>query len=174
MIKQDLKNRISFINDLERQVLQERNRFIRLKKLNKLMSARENLRLQFYTEHIQDLEILKMLEEEANTYIKFQERFIARFKGRSNVEFETSLQSILDTCSQTQFINNKSIISQAKQSFENIYQTIQDTSNIMKNYRLRNVKRSLFILNQYSEEHIENKTGSLECCTGLNIEELGE
>ena len=174
MIKEDLQNRISVIEDLESQILKEPVRFLRLKKINELMSARDNLRLQFYTEHIQDYELLNLLKDEAQSYILFLATLTTRF-GKSNAEFTSNLQSIIDTCEQCKFLNSKGIISTAKETLGLLsLTTARESKNIMKNYRLRQLKKCKTILNQYSEEIIENKARSVDCCTGLDKEELGE
>ena len=174
MIKEDLQNRISVIEDLESQILKEPVRFLRLKKINELMSARDNLRLQFYTEHIQDYELLNLLKDEAQSYILFLATLTTRF-GKSNTEFTSNLQSIIDTCEQCKFLNSKGIISTAKETLGFLsLTTARESKNIMKNYRLRQLKKCKTILNQYSEEIIENKARSVDCCTGLDKEEMGE
>lgn len=172
-IKQDLENRISVIEDLKVQIVKEPVRFRRLKKLNELMSARDNLRLQFYNDHIQDSEILVMLENEAKNFIMFQETLISRF-NESNTEFASHLQSIIDTCKQCEFMNSQDIHSTAQDSLEWIEFRVKDSKNIMTNYRLRNIQRCKTMLNQYTEEKIENRTRSVDSCTGLNKEEIGE
>ena len=174
MYKIDLGIRIDIIRDLERKTLQQPNRLIRRKLFSQLMSARENLRLQYYNENsFQDPEILAILTKEAKSFIQFQEKYLTRH-GSSNAEFAICLRTILDTCKQTQLCNKKEIITQAKQSFTNIYHTTRNSSNTMFNYRLHNIERCQFILNQYTEENIDAKARSLDCCTGLNKEELGE
>ena len=94
MFKTDLKIRITIINDLEKEVLQEPNRVLRRKKLSELMSARHNLRLQFYNDSIQDATIQNMLSDEATTFIKFQEKLLTQF-GCSNAEFGSCLNKII-------------------------------------------------------------------------------
>lgn len=174
MYKIDLGIRIDIIRDLERKTLQQPNRLIRRKLFSQLMSARENLRLQYYNENsFQDPEILAILSKEAKSFIQFQEKYLTRH-GSSNSEFATCLSAILNTCEQTQNIDRVSIINQAEQSFYHISEQLQNSSNIMKNYRLRNLERCKTILNTYSHNNIENKSRSLDCCTGLNKEELGE
>ena len=173
MIKQDLEKRIEVIEDLKKQVLKEPIRYLRSKKLNKLLSARENLRLQFYNQNFQDLDIQTMLENEAKNFILFQATLTTRF-GKSNTEFSSHLQSILDTCKQCQFLNSKGIISIAQDSLDCIGFNINESKNIMKNYRLRQLRKCKAILKQYSQKSIENKTRSVDCCTGLDKEELGE
>ncbi|MBE5736266.1 MAG: hypothetical protein E7356_02775 [Clostridiales bacterium] len=172
-IKQDLENRISVIEDLEQQILQEPVRYYRLKKSNELLSARHNLRMQFYTEHITDSEILEMLENEAKNFVLFQATLTTRF-GKSNSEFASNLQSVLDTCEQSKFLNSKDIISIAQETLGYISLTTRQSKNIMKKYRLRQLQKCKTILSQYSQENIENKARSLDCCTGLNKDELGE
>ena len=173
MIKPDLKNRISVIKDLEVQILKEPVRFYRLKKLNTLMSARHNLRLQFYNDHIQDPELLALLESEAKDFIVFQKTLTISF-GKSNTEFATTLQSIVDTCKQCEFLNSKNIHSTAQDSVDSIESQLLASNNVMKNYRLRQIQKCKTILSQYSVENIENKTRSIDCCIGLDKEELGE
>ena len=174
MIKEDLQNRIFAIENLESQILKEPVRFLRLKKLNELMSARDNLRLQYYTEHNQDYELLNLLKDEAQSYIMFLATLTARF-GKSNTEFTSNLQSILDTCEQCQFLNSKSIISTAQETLGFLsLTTARESKSIMKNYRLRQLQKCKTILNQYSEEIIKNKARSVDCCTGLDKEEFGK
>lgn len=174
MIKEDLQNRISAIEDLESQILKEPVRFLRLKKLNELMSARDNLRLQFYNEHIyQDLEMLAILEKEAQDYIFFITSLTTRF-SKSNSEFSSHLQSILDTCKQSSFFKSNNIITLSNNALGLISLKTRETKNIMTNYRLRNIQRCQTILEQYSQENIENKARSVASCTGLNKEEIGE
>jgi hypothetical protein len=173
-IKQDLENRMSAIENLEHQILQEAVRFRRLKKLNELMSARDNLRLQFYNEHIyQDLEMLAMLEKEAQDYIFFITSLTTKF-SKSNSEFSSHLQSILDTCEQGNFFKSNNIITLSNNALGLISLKTRETKNIMTNYRLRNIQRCKMILNQYSQENIENKARSVDCCTDLHKEEMGE
>ena len=173
MYKIDLGIRIDIIGDLERKALQQPNRLIRRKLFSQLMSARENLRLQYYNDSVQDAEIITLLSKEAKSFIQFQEKYLTRH-GNSNAEFATCLRSILDTCNQTQNIDRESIINQAEQSFNHISEQLQNSSNIMKNYRLRNLERCKTILNTYSHNKIESKARSLDCCTGLDKEELGK
>lgn len=173
MIKQDLINRISVIDDLEVQILKEPIRLLRSKKINELLSARHNLRMQFYTKHIKDSETLEMLENEAKKFILFLTTLTTRF-NKSNTEFAYNLQSILDTCNQCEFMNSKGLISIAQDSLECIELETNESNNIMKNYRLRSLQRCKTILNQYSKENIENKTRSMDCCTELDKEELGK
>lgn len=137
------------------------------------MSARENLRLQYYNDSVQDAEIVRLLNKEATQFIQFQESYLTRH-GSSNAEFTKCLSSIINTCKQTEFTDNKPVIAQAKQSFDNISENLQESSNVMKNYRLRGVQRCQLLLEQYSEENIQNKPRSLDCCTGLNNEEMSE
>ena len=78
------------------------------------------------------------------------------FTVRSNTEFTSNLQSILDTCEQCEFLNSKAIISTAKETLGFLsLTTARESKNIMKNYRLRQLKKCKTILNQYSEEIIE-------------------
>ena len=144
-----------------------------LKKLNELMSARDNLRLQFYTEHIQDYELLNLLKDEVQSYIMFLATLTTRF-GKSNTEFASNLQSILDTCEQCKFLNSKGIISTAQETLGYISLTTRESKNIMKHYRLKQIQRCKKILRQYSKEFVENKARSLDCCTELDKEELGK
>lgn len=173
MYKIDLGIRLDVIRDLERKTLQQPNRLIRRKLFSQLMSARENLRLQYYNNSVQDAEIISLLNKEATSFIQFQENYLNRH-GSSNAEFAKCLSSIMDTCKQTQFTDNTTIITQAQQSFDNISQHLQNSSNIMRDYRLRNVKRCQSILNQHFKETITNKPRSLDVCTGLDKEELGD
>ena len=118
--------------------------------------------------------MLTMLETEAKDYISFQGELTTRF-GKSNTEFTSNLQSIIDTCEQCKFLNSKGIISTAKETLGFLsLTTARESKNIMKNYRLRQLKKCKTILNQYSEEIIENKARSVDCCTGLDKEEMGE
>ena len=172
-IKQDLEKRIEVIEDIEQQILKEPVRYLRSKKLNFLLSARENLRLQFYNNHFQDSDIITMLENEAKNFILFQATLTTRF-GKSNTEFASHLQSIINTCKQCEFLNSKGIISTAQETLGYISLTTRESKNIMKNYRLRQLQKCKTILNQYSQENIENKARSVDCCTGLNKDELGE
>ena len=171
MFKEDLKTRIAIIKNLEHQILQEPIRFHRLKKLNQLMFARDNLRLQFYTEHVKDMDMLTMLETEAKDYISFQGELTTRF-GKSNTEFSYNLQSILDTCEQTKFLNSQSIITTSHDTLERIDSKTRESKNIMTNYRLRQITRCRTLLNQFAKENIENKPRSLDCCTDLNADEI--
>ena len=173
MFKTDLKIRITIINDLEKEVLQEPNRVLRRKKLSELMSARHNLRLQFYNDSIQDATIQNMLSDEATTFIKFQEKLLTQF-GCSNAEFGSCLSSIMNTCEQSASIGNTTPIEESKKSLYRLSENIFHSSNIMKNYRLRGIKRCQILLDQYSLEQIKNTSRSLDCCTGLDKEEMSE
>lgn len=173
MFKSNLKVRITIIEDLEKEVLQEPNRVLRRKKLSELMSARHNLRLQYYNDNIQDASIQNMLSNEATTFIKFQEKLLTQF-GSSNAEFGTCLKAIMDTCEQSSTIGNTAPIEESKKSLYRLSESISHSSNIMKNYRLRGIKRCQILLDQYSLENINNVPRSLDCCADLNKEEMGE
>jgi len=167
----DIAVRIYTIRELEKSILEEPIRLLRMKKINELMNARENLRLQFYTPLITDKEIRFMLAKESFEFIQFQENLITKF-GSSNAEFCTCLQNILDTCKQCEFMDNKLTIKQANKTLTNISERLKKSSNIMKYYRLRNVKKCKNILDQYTKENIENKSRSIGCCTDLDYDQI--
>ncbi len=169
-LKQDLENRLSVIQELEHQILQESVRFLRMKKLNQLMSARENLILQFYNDNIiQNTDILKMLENEAQDYIFFITSLTTKF-SKSNTEFSFHLQSILNTCEHCKSLNTKKIISTANDALAYISLHTRENKNIMTSYRLRNLQRCKTLLNQYAEKKIDNRARSLDACVGLDKE----
>lgn len=140
---------------MEKDILQETNRRIRIKKLNELFSARDNLRLQFYSSGIKELDIKTILEQEALLFIKFQEKLITHF-GCSNTEFGVNVRAIIDTCKQCEEIGLNTPCSQAKVSLSNISNKLDESSNIMKTYRLRYLKKCQILLEQNLEEVLEN------------------
>ena len=155
MFRDDLKVRISIIRDMEKNILQEPIRRNRLKKLNELFCARNNLRLQFYNTTLKKLDIKTMIEQEAILFIKFQEKLITHF-GCCNSEFGVNVQSIMETCNQCEEIGLNTIRAQAKLTLSSISNKLNESSNIMKTYRLRYLKRCQTILEQNSEEILES------------------
>jgi len=168
----DLGVRLNAIRELEQSILEEPIRFYRLKKINELMSARENFRLQFYNHtSLKEPELKYLLSHESISFIKFQEQLISKF-SHSNTEFASILQNILDTCEQSHFLDDKQIVEQSKQSLINITKKVQKSSNIMKKYRLRDVKKCQNILEQYIEDNFENKPKSIAPCPSINKAEM--
>lgn len=155
MFRDDLKVRISIIRDMEKNILQEPVRRNRLKKLNELFCARNNLRLQFYNTTLKELDIKTMLEQEAILFIKFQEKLITHF-GCPNSEFGVNVRSIMETCKHCEEMGLNTIRAQAKLTLSNISNKLNESSNIMKTYRLRYLKRCQTILEQNTEEILES------------------
>ena len=155
MFRDDLKVRISIIRDMEKNILQEPIRRNILKKLNELFCARNNLRLQFYNTTLKELDIKTMIEQEAILFIKFQEKLITHF-GCCNSEFGVNVRSIMETCNQCEEMGLNTIRAQAKLTLSNISNKLDESSNIMKTYRLRYLKRCQTILEQNSEEILES------------------
>lgn len=155
MFRDDLKVRISVIRDMEKNILQEPIRRNRLKKLNELFCARDNLRLQFYNTTLKELDLKTLLEQEALLFIKFQEKLITHF-GCSNTEFGVNVRSIMETCKQCEEMGLNTIRAQAKLTLSNVSNKLNESSNIMKTYRLRYLKRCQTILEQNSEKILES------------------
>ena len=129
MFKEDLKTRISVIKDMEKQILNESVRFYRLKLLNELVSARENLRLQFNSSAKQDSDIFEMLNSESLSFIKFEEDLIIRF-GSTTAEFCKNLQFIVDTCEKSENLDTPKIVEQANKSLTNIFNHVKNKKSI--------------------------------------------
>ena len=173
MFKEDLKTRISVIKDMEKQILNESVRFYRLKLLNELISARENLRLQFNSSAKQDSDIFEMLNNESLSFIKFEEDLTIRF-GSTTAEFCKNLQFIVDTCEKSENLDTPKIVEQANKSLTNIFNHVKNKKSIEKNYRLKCITICKMLLLQFSDEKVENKPRAINACTELDKKELGD